>query len=369
MSESDQEWPCVFRTLHLPGGMRVVETAPGKAQFAPISTGSIELNIKSYQDIANELKRAIGLPILGCECFRDDEEIEGLRPASWRPVLPKRANEWPTHVAELNWSGLSNVAQKRNDPRLYLIAGAITSQFRFASVRLLDLSESYFKNIDVILKSRTELSEGILVRGYFVDQLYSSIHAAFFEMATLRDYIAEYIAYQIYRDTKTNSMAWLFEKIQKGGFSTELEKEIETIYGGGGWLREFSDRRNTLGHRMPFDRLAGAGMMHFRKHVTPLGATAWLLFMPIPDAVAADFKAGFVLPANDEEFGQNVIDELRTAKTREDTLTYLFGIFSQLIDFGNRLRATFPYAPEMVTITDEHILGVKIDPIADNEES
>lgn len=243
MTENADEnpWPAVSRTLHLPGGLRVEEVEPGKARFGPIGAGAgdLEIAITSYAAIGNDQRNVTGLPVLGCEIFRTLEELDGLAQPSWRPIVPRRGNLWPTEKAELNWSGLSHSAFQRGQVHPHLIAGAITSQCRFASMRLLDLSNNYLQNIHAMLRSKEKLSEDVGVRGYFGDRLYTSIHAAFFEIATLRDYISEYIAALIYSD-KADSMDQLYRFLRdKRGFNTPLEKEIEAINDAGGLAEEF----------------------------------------------------------------------------------------------------------------------------------
>ncbi len=174
--------------------------------------------------------------------------------------------------------------------------------------------------------------------------------------------MAEYIAFAVYNDTKPDSFKSLHDALKKRGFSTPLEMEIDTIYGQPtGWLRQFSEGRNTLAHRMPFDRLAGGGFMHVRRHEAPSGETAWMLHVPVPEPVPITHKATFSLPADLMQHAQNLSETIEQAASRQDTLAYLFEMFRLLVDFGNRLRPTFPYPPEMVTFTEDDIVSIQSD--------
>jgi hypothetical protein len=344
----------------MPGGLRVAETTPGIGRFGPLLDGDITLEISSFPALGKDVRRRTGLLALGTEYLHTEEEINGSAQGDWRSVLPSRANEWPTRVAEVNWSGLSNAARLRGDARLYLIAGSITSQCRFAGMRLLDLSNLYSRNIRSLLESGDELSDHVVMRGYHSDSLFSSIHAAFFEMSTLRDYLGEYIAFAIYSQTKPDSFNKLHELLKRR-LSTPLEREIEQIYGQPtGWLKQFSDRRNTLAHRMPFDRLAGGGVMHVRRHETPSGELVWLLHIPVPEPVPITHKHTFSLPSDELQHAKQQIESMKLAATRQDTLSYLFETFGRLIDFGNRLRPTFPYPPQVFTIADKDIISLTV---------
>ncbi len=94
----------VFRTLHLPGGLRVMEIASDMAKIGPLAGGEVTLPISSPAAFGNDARRNTGLRALGIEFFRSEEEIGGLAQANWRPILPSH-NEWPTDIAELNWFG------------------------------------------------------------------------------------------------------------------------------------------------------------------------------------------------------------------------------------------------------------------------
>lgn len=355
-----KDWPEVFRTLHLPGGLRVAEIGPGKAEIVPLKTGGIAIEVTSYANIGNDARKVLGLPVIGCEFFRTKEEIEGLDPPSWRPIPPSKLSEWPTTIAELNWSGLSYAAEMRGDSRLYLIAGAITSQQRFVANRLLDLSNIYFRVLSSFMRKNTEFSEEIAVSGAFSDEMFSSIHAAFFELATLRDYFAEYIGFTKYGRVDIDDMKKLFTKvIGKKTSENALEKEIQTIYGQGGWLKDFSDLRNTFAHRMPFDRLAGSGVVQFHLHNPVQSVPVWMLHVPVPQALERNHRTNFQLPENTEISGTRMFSELKDARARVDTLAYVFETFGRLIDFGNRL--SMPYEPVMPTLTDDMTISLELD--------
>lgn len=362
MEDEPVDWPPVLRTFHLAGGLRFVEIGPGKAILGPLAAADVSIRYESYSGVAGTIAQRLGLPILGCEFFRDELEVENLFPAAWRAVMPRRQNEWPTQIAEINWSGLSNVARRRSDPHLYLIAGAITSQYRFAAVRLQELSELYSDRLNSLLKTNDKLAEDQLFSGGFTDRLFSSIHAAFFEIATLKDYLAEYIGQQIYQDPMIDSFKKLNDLLLKAPRGGALEDEILSISGNGGWLKDFSDRRNTFAHRMPFDRLSGSGAFHVKRHVSPNSIAMWLLFVPMPAAVSPNFKKGFSLPADDDSFTRAAVEAFKSSKSQPDTLEYLFDIFAKLTDFGNRLRTTFPHEPEMTSLSEADIVSLSVGP-------
>ena len=228
-------------------------------------------------------------------------------------------------------------------------------------MRLLDLSNLYLRNIASITKSGENMSGKIISRGYYSDNLFSSIHAAFFEMATLRDYIAEYIAFVLYSDTKCDSLQKLYAKLCKKPASTPLEIEIAAIYGQKtGWLWQFSERRNTLAHRMPYDRLSGGGNMHVKLNQIDSGDPIWLLHVPVPEPIAITHKDSFALPADIAAQFNDHVEATKKAAALPDTLESLFETFRYLIDLGNRLQLTFPYEPEMVTLTEDDIISVQI---------
>lgn len=354
-------WPRVFRTLHLPGGLRAVETSPGAAKLWPLPSGELAIAVSSYAAIGADVQKITKLKCMGVEFFHTDDQIDGTSQADWRAILPAVPNVWPTHLAELNWSGLANAARLKGDARLFLIAGSITSQCRFVAMRLLDLSNLYLRNIMSITKSNEDMSGKIISRGYYSDNLFSSIHAAFFEMATLRDYMAEYIAFAIYADTKCDSLHKLNGKLSKNPATTPLEIEICSIYGQkSGWLWQFSERRNTLAHRMPYDRLSGGGNMHVKSSQVDTGDSFWLLHVPVPEPIAITHKDNFALPSDITAQFKDHVEATKKAAVLPDTLESLFETFRLLMDFGNRLQSTFPYDPEMVTLTDDDIISVQI---------
>lgn len=100
--------------------------------------------------------------------------------------------------------------------------------------------------------------------------------------------------------------------------------------------------------------------MQVKQHHIFGGKAAWLLHIPIPDPVAKTYKSTKILPCDAEQFATEMIAEIKTAKGRQDTLSYLFDVFDKLIDFGNRLETTFPYPPEMFTITEDMIISFEM---------
>src|SRR5438045_1713777 len=95
----NKEWPAVVRTLHLPGGLRALEVSPGRAHLFPIAQAgrAIEVRIAEFSAFGQVVRNLTGLSAFGCEFARRKEEIEGISPAEWRPVIPREKNEWPTH--------------------------------------------------------------------------------------------------------------------------------------------------------------------------------------------------------------------------------------------------------------------------------
>lgn len=99
--------------------------------------------------------------------------------------------------------------------------------------------------------------------------------------------------------------------------------------------------------------------MHLRQHDMPLGRSAMLLHVPVPIPVNRNHKDGFELALDEMEHIARMTEGFERAASGRDTLEYLFAVFGALIDFGNRLRPTFPYAPEMVTLTDKDFSSVE----------
>jgi hypothetical protein len=353
-----EPWPAL-RTLHLPGGLRVEELEEARARLGPIARAdkSILVEDYKYRDLGTRTKSLTGLSGLGCEFFTTDDALAGINQSDWRTPLPSQTNVWPTHQAELDWSGLAHAAELAGNAKIHDISGAITSQYRLALMRLLDLSGWYHRNLVSILSRHEERTHDTAYSGYFGDMLHSSIHAAFFEIGALKEYLLEFFALAVL-GADFDRMSDVAKHIQKMAHPTDFEREILDATITDGWLLDFSERRNTHAHRTPFARAPGRGMMYLKEQATPSGGSLWLLHMPLADPIGARARRSMPVSNAGRRSGKDIAEGILEARSKADVMEYLFGIFARLVDLGRRLRPYFPLEPKMFTVTDEHIISI-----------
>lgn len=348
-----------LRTLHLPGGLRVEEFEEARARLGPIERADKSVLIEgyNYRDLGARTKSLTGLSGLGCEIFKTEDALAGISQSDWRAPLPSQANVWPTQQAEFDWSGLAHAAELAGNSKLQDISGAITSQHRLALMRLLDLSGWYHRNLVSILSVHEERNHDIAYKGFFGDMLHSSVHAAFFEIGTLKEYLLEFFALVVL-GLELDAMPKIAEQLKKKMHVTEFEREVLNAAMVGGWLHDFSERRNTHAHRTPFDRTAGRGMMYLKEQAVSSGSPLWLLHIPLADPVAPRARRSMPVSNAERRSGKDIAEGLLEARSKADVMDYLFGTFARLVEFGRSLRPHFPLEPKMFTTTDKHIISI-----------
>lgn len=348
-------WPAV-RTFHMSGGLRVIEIGEGETVVEPVF-GEFKFEAESYSRVSRSIKREVGLDIRACEVFRSDDEIKGLCQPDWHPVMPLSSSDWPSKTAEIDWSGLANAAEEAGALPLAKIAASIQIQSRYAAFSILTASDYYHKNLTAILTtngSRSDFSNKWLY-GYFVDNAYSAIHGCFLALATLRDYLATYIAYVALGKPKIDSMKDLLVALRKGECAHPVAAYLVDSSQNGEWLQEFTSLRNTFAHRSPFGHGSGSPAVAIKGHVTPTGRLLHMLHVPLPKLEGRTLERP---PSFDDATA--VRTHYDALLDRPDTLDYIYASMSRLMGISRMIRDTFPYEPKMFTLTDKDIISITL---------
>ena len=121
--------------------------------------------------------------------------------------------------------------------------------------------------------------------------LYMSIHSAFVEMCTARDYLAQFAARRVFGGIKIETMHELVKKLSQSGQWHELADEIGAICdrsSDDGWMARLSRFRNIVVHQTPISSLSDERGMKAKEIHTEAG-TLRVIVVAIPrDPISPD---------------------------------------------------------------------------------
>jgi hypothetical protein len=242
---------------------------------------------------------------------------------------------------------------------LFDVASRIASGLRYAEMRFSDLVNVY----------------GVQLRGHFklVDRkdyeafkdlnsfaVYKAIHALFWELAVLRDSLAEFAAAFCFSQAGIRSMSGLMKFLKGSTLVDVLKAEILRIADptSHGWLATFSSYRDLFTHLAPMEQAAGTAFA-----VQDLRKLTCGLLIP---------QIYYALPADVEELTRkrskgvlfDSLEQMAAASARKhdrasepDALEYLHGCIDQIAVLSVALTDRSPIAAKPIQIGPEDLIG------------
>jgi len=176
-----------------------------------VPTALRSIHIESYGSLFDALARQ-GFTLIGVTFVHNQEEVEGLRPAEFRMAGLQRG--WPVSNTRQKWSQVTFAASQQDNMLLMDVASRVAFGLQQAEMLLCDLVSAYAKQ----LGARSRKNEG---QGYqrFKDlnspEVYKAIHALFWELAVLRDTLAEFVASFCLARGGVRTLAGLLRSLKK----------------------------------------------------------------------------------------------------------------------------------------------------------
>ena len=198
-----QEWTCALRLVHLLGGLRAVNLPQDDevhlyASIPPDHDNILHsFKIAEYGQLFVAL-HSLGLYPLGTTFVSDPLQQEGIYPPTERHFYrsPRHPGPWAVWDAIQTWSQIAHQSAS-NDTNIPLmdLARRISFELYACSAKWFELSDAYGE----VLSGQVKIKEHRA--GQRFDTLnslavYVAIHSLLFEVSTLRDYLAEFVAQQ-----------------------------------------------------------------------------------------------------------------------------------------------------------------------------
>lgn len=342
---SDSTWYAVLRLVWLTGGVVAINEPGAKVQINVGIHGKLieTFEITEYGSLFAAL-RARGLTILGTTFVIDGRELPDFRVSN-----PQRG--WLIWELKQRWREIA-AASIKSDIHLMSIASRIASRLQYSQMRLHDLASAYSVQLSAHLHS-AEPSEYRAFQDGYCFEVYKAIHALFWEMAVLRDTLAEFAARFCFSILNVRTMKSLRSKLVN--FSTDpLACEIvnSTDDASKGWLAQFSSYRNCFTHIAPMEQAAGLAFA-----VQDMRRISETLSIPqMYYALPQDIK-GIERKWSGGSFVTSFEELIATASRRHerglepDALEYLHDCINRFGELAAKMIARSPVPPQPIRIT------------------
>jgi hypothetical protein len=355
---SHPEWPSVLRVVWIAGGI-VALNEPGDDVQINVGMGGrglCTLRISTFASLF-EVLRQKGFPVLGATFLMHPDEFQGLRPPEFRAMSPSKG--WLVWDLTQKWRQIAFSAGKGGRMPLMDVASRIASGFRYSQMRLHDLVRAY----SIQLRGRLHESEAKEYQA-FKDtnsfEVYKAIHALFWEIAVLRDALAEFAAVFCFSLAGVRTMSGLRKSLGKNPPADPLADEImrSTEQSSSGWLATFTYYRNFFTHVAPMEQAANISFAVQDMRELSGGLSVPQIYYALPrdiEDLTRKRSQGIFFDSLEELGAASSRRHQRTSEP--DALDYLHGCLHQFAELALTLVARSPIVPEPIHIGPEDIIG------------
>jgi hypothetical protein len=352
-----KEWKNVGRIVWATGGVVAInEPGPNVKVTAGLGGHAIfNLSITSFPDLFSDLVRQ-RFKIVGVSFVSTPEELQGLRPPEFRAW--STANGWFMWNVIQSWRQITHAAAKANQMPLMSIASRLAMGLRYSEMRLRDLATAYSSQLRAYLCTSTA-KEYAQFKDFNSFEVFKSIHALFWELAVLRDTLAEFASVFCYSLSGIRTMRGLCKELTSKPSRDALAEEMlrATDKKSGGWLATFSDYRNFFTHIAPME--AASNLAFAIQDMTKFSeGSAPQIFYPLPPNIGEltqKMSAGAFYPSFAEL--QAEVQRKHDRVTEPDALEYMHFCLERFTEMARILIAHSPLAPRPIALTPEDIIG------------
>ena len=355
-----QEWPIVLRLVWLTGGL-VAVNEPSEREVriksSPIGRTFKGFRINSYPSIFSTVK-SLGFSIIGTTFVRDEKQFEGLRAPEFRAA--GTTGGWPTWRVWEKWRQITFAAGRQRELRLMDLASRLAAGLQYSEMRLYDLALSYSQQLHSYL-DRNEVKPQQAFKDSNSPTVYKNVHALFWEMAVLRDVLAEFIAAFCLNRDHINKLSELLGSLKKSPSTDSLVSEVVRASdhnSAEGWLARFGSYRNCFTHSAPLELVSGFAFAIQDLLILKDGTSIPQIYYALPqdpEGVRRARARGVPFESLDDLIAA-------TARSRDrakepDALEYLHGCLCRLTEVAARLIPRSPIAPQPIIFTKKDIIG------------
>ena len=352
-------WPQVVRVVHLGGGLRAVSEPQKKVFLEPHSPeGTIAVDLDDFGSLYGVIEKHLHLKVIGCDFFELKEQVLGYMPPEWRPFNRARNLGWATNDAAQVWSEISHAAFRANNLVLAQQARHISTQLRICIARLRDLSEKYHQHLSAMVEGGAYRE----TRGYtgnFTDEIFISVHAALFELCTLRDFITGFVGYAVFGAANLGLGSFL--KRARGGqdkpaIVAQILDAAKDEDNDEGWLHLLTEYRNLITHNAPLADAHGVVMVRHINISVGEKCFAPSVSLPLPNSPKV-LRKRFAQPSAFET-SEEWLGASRSLMGEEgrDALQFCHAALFNLAELARDAAALSPLQPTPIVFDDRTIV-------------
>lgn len=356
---TENNWPVAFRFVWLYGGLVAVNEPHSNIVSIQTSVNGRKLDVfttPTYGDVFLVLKLR-GFQIIGVTFVTDAAQVEGTRAQVFRMAGLERG--WPLWDAFQAWRNIVSAAAKANDMRLLDISSRIASGLQFSEMRLCDLAMSYSAQLHAYLKDGAP-KEIQAFKDTLSFGVYKDIHSLFWEMAVLRDVLAQFVAIFCLERNEISTLSGLRKSLKKDpSIDVEASEFLRSSEKNtGGWMAQFSAYRDCFTHSAPLHEVEGVSWAIQDLLTLKDGHTVPRIYYPLPhDAEELSRRrAKGPLFSSFEDMVMSA-GRKRERSSEPDALEYLHSCLLRFTDLATRLIRRSPLSPRPMVITKQDIIG------------
>jgi hypothetical protein len=289
------------------------------------------------------------------------DEIDQLYPAHFHAAAPSRG--WKVWDVKRRWAEIAFAASKAAHPELMGVASKLSAGFENCEIRLLDLAEAYGIQLRAYVQ-RGKVDEYVMFSDRNSPRVYNAIHALFWELAVLRDRLAEFASRFCFSTHKVcKRFRALADELRQlsvsdalaGAFLSAADPESK------GWVWLFTEYRNFFTHDALLQQTAHCAyaIQDMRQLVD--GTRVPQIYYPLPQDICQLRKRsrGARLSLFEQTAKEPSRRSTRTAEP--DALEYLHCCLDQYADLGQLLVTRSPIAPVPITLTAEDFTNLRFN--------
>lgn len=356
----ESEWHPIVRIVWITGGIVAINNPGPEVQIGAGVEGPTlgTFNIPTYRSLFAVL-RQLGFQIMGATFIDGPKEAKKIRFPEFRAISDK--NGWFVWNIHQQWREIAHASSEQDEMLLMDVASRIAIGLNYSQMRLLDLVEAY----SIQLRGRLYETDALKDYTQFQDtnsfSVYKAIHALFWEMAVLRDTLAEFAAKFCFGH-QVNTIKGLIKQLNRNPNHTDpLAKQLlkETELKTGGWLAMFTEYRNLFTHSAPMEQAAGIAFAIQDRRVLSPSISIPQIYYPLPANVAELVKRRSRGPLFEtfKELVDATSGHRPERETEPDALEYLHNCLIKLTELAASLIARSPIAGKPLRLGPEDIIG------------
>lgn len=297
-----------------------------------------------------------GLPILGITAFQFPDELTGRRVPlfmAWRDA----EYWWGAKQAHDLWRMVSYGAEVASQTRLAALADRIACAVDECETHLQNLCKAYATQLGAQDADSWELPSRCFSDSHS-QAVYPAIHSFFWQLAVLRDLLAEFAAEHVFGHRGIATYRGLLGKLKRDSTSDpDLAAKLLAAGDAGGWIAVFTSYRNLFTHAASLRSVQGIHHT-FQDTRTLYARSVPQLYYPLPcdpELLARQRSA-----SSAARTPTILLESIKPNRSHEpDALEYLTTTFDRFVQLAIALSLRSPVEPQMPTIPDEDIIEFK----------